>query len=81
MIPQSVKRYLSDKELLFLAALFVTALSIRAINMEWGLPGQANYYSAYVADEVDVLSASMLIGRGMYSQIFRLDSFLPLCFN
>jgi hypothetical protein len=58
--------FISTRELFFLCALFVAALTIRAINMDWGLPGQLYRHSAYVADEIGILDATMLIGQGSY---------------
>ena len=66
IIIKKTKKYLSGKEVLFLTILFVVALSIRAVNMDWGLPGQTYRYAAYVADEIGILYAAMLIGEGGY---------------
>lgn len=65
-IIKKIKKYLSGKELLFLTILFVAALVIRSVNMEWGLPGQTYRYAAYVADEIGILYAAMLLGKGGY---------------
>jgi hypothetical protein len=66
MSKKSSAQFLSKKEFVFLVALFVAAILIRSVNMEWGLPGQNYRYSAYVADEIGILYASLLLGRGAY---------------
>jgi hypothetical protein len=63
---QKLNKFVSTKEFLFLCTLFIAALLLRAVNMDWGLPGQVYRHSAYVADEIGILYASMLIGRGGY---------------
>ncbi|MCP5094024.1 MAG: glycosyltransferase family 39 protein, partial [Chloroflexi bacterium] len=53
-------------ELGFLILLFLLALIIRVVGIEWGLPSQNNLYSTFWSDEPGILYATLLLGQGGY---------------
>jgi len=56
-----------NTRLLAIAAVFVLALVVRLINIDWGLPYQSFRHSLYSFDEVSETLASLLIGNREYN--------------
>lgn len=57
---------ITKSELFFLSFIFLSALIIRAIGIEWGLPSQNNLHSPFLADEPTILRATLLLRQGIY---------------
>jgi hypothetical protein len=74
------------REHFIIAGIFITAFVIRSIGIGWGLPNQNYPYSLFLADEPNVLYATLLFGKRIYQltivrnqPFFYLVSFLVFC--
>ena len=64
---------INKQEWIGLSIIFVLAISIRVIGITWGLPSQHHLYSTFWSDELSVLFASLLLGKGgYYNQILQI---------
>jgi hypothetical protein len=53
-------------EIFLISIIFVAAFTIRSIGIDWGLPNQNYPYSLFLADEPNVLYATLLFGKRIY---------------
>ncbi|MCB8920230.1 MAG: glycosyltransferase family 39 protein [Ardenticatenaceae bacterium] len=53
-------------EKMILILVFVVALTIRVIGIQWGLPGQNHLHGWFLADEPKILRAALALFRGDY---------------
>jgi len=54
------------RDILIILSLFIAALIIRLIGIDWGLPGQNFPHSQFVSDETVELFGTLLLGKGVY---------------
>lgn len=57
---------LRTPETLFVIALFLVAFTIRAVGIDWGLPGQQYPHSQFVQDETAELYGALQLSKGVY---------------